>query len=85
MCVGLVFLCRGRAFTLSPEVKLIPNGCDVLLHRRSLPGLKDWQRNPLGMIACQEVWWKHRFHFSLSEGFFEFVEEQMQLENGRLA
>lgn len=53
------------------EVKLIPNGCDVILHRRPLPGL-------------QEVWWKHRFHLSLSEGFFEFVEEQMQLEHGFL-
>lgn len=53
------------------EVKLIPNGCDVILHRRPLPGL-------------QEVWWKHRFHLSLSEGFFEFVEEHMQLEHGFL-
>lgn len=33
----------------------------------------------------QEVWWKHRFHLSLSDGFFEFVEEQMQLEHGLLA
>jgi len=53
------------------QVKLIPNGCDVTLHRRPLPGL-------------QEVWWKHRFHLSLSDGFFEFVEEQMQLEHGFL-
>eukprot|EP00913_Durusdinium_trenchii_P022897 g21499.t1 len=53
------------------EVKLIPNGCDVILHRRALPGLK-------------EICWKHRFHFSLADGFFEFVEERMQLEHGFL-
>ena len=39
--LDMVCLCWSCAPGLRPEVKLIPNGCDVLLHRRPLPGLKD--------------------------------------------
>lgn len=51
------------------------------------PGARSQPGSPYPLkfaVFLQEAWWKRRFHLSLSEGFFEFVEERMQLEHGHL-
>eukprot|EP00930_Biecheleria_cincta_P047110 TRINITY_DN32598_c0_g1_i1.p1 TRINITY_DN32598_c0_g1~~TRINITY_DN32598_c0_g1_i1.p1 ORF type:complete len:484 (+),score=92.09 TRINITY_DN32598_c0_g1_i1:32-1483(+) len=53
------------------KVTLIPNGCDVCVFRCASPGL-------------EASTWQQRFCFDLTEGLFEFKEEQMQLEQGFL-
>ncbi|CAE7369913.1 unnamed protein product, partial [Symbiodinium necroappetens] len=53
------------------EVKLLPNGCHIALTRPAMRGLK-------------EARWQKTLQFDFREGFFEFVEDQMQLELGHL-
>merc|ERR1711865_522302 len=53
------------------EVQVIFNGCNVLIRRKASQGVK-------------AVTWRRRFEFQPSEGLFEFMSDQMQLECGFL-
>eukprot|EP00927_Polykrikos_kofoidii_P074263 TRINITY_DN7024_c0_g1_i2.p1 TRINITY_DN7024_c0_g1~~TRINITY_DN7024_c0_g1_i2.p1 ORF type:complete len:687 (+),score=112.24 TRINITY_DN7024_c0_g1_i2:124-2184(+) len=52
------------------NIELTFNGCVISLKRPGSSGLKGW--------------WKKRFDFEISDGLFEFKEDQAQLENGVL-
>jgi len=53
------------------EVQLIFNGCDVTIARQASRGV-------------EAITWRRQFQFKVSEGLFEFKEDQMQLEHGFL-
>jgi len=53
------------------EVRLVFNGCDINIRRRSSSGVP-------------AATWNKRFQFHQSEGLFEFKEDQMQLDHGFL-
>ena len=40
---------------LAAQVKLIPNGCDVMLHRRALPGLKERPPKCAGVKGLKDL------------------------------
>eukprot|EP00439_Symbiodinium_sp_Y106_P049854 s714_g6.t1 len=67
----LVRVCCPGVHHQDIEVKLLPNGCHIALSRPAMRGLK-------------EARWEKTLQFDFREGFFEFVEDQMQLELGYL-